>query len=67
MFFDSNAWPPAAGGNDPPPPPRPGLNPRQERTLMRLVGLLLLVMFLGPFAGSSVVNAIVALVRAAIG
>jgi|GEM_PF-2879506 len=62
MFYDSNAWPPAPGGFDPPPPPR-RLDAAQERTLMRIVGVMLVVLFLGPFAGSSVVDAVVALVR----
>lgn len=62
MFYDSNAWPPAPGGFDPPPPER-RLDAAQERTLMRIVGVMLVVLFLGPFAGSSVVDAVVALVR----
>lgn len=63
MFFDSNAWPPGPGGTDPPPPAR-RLDAAQERTLMRIVGVMLVMLFLGPFAGSSVVDALVALVRA---
>lgn len=59
MFFDSRAWPPPTGGDDPPPAPR--LSPRQERTLMRLVALFLLLVFIGPLAGSSVVAGVAAL------
>ena len=33
---------------------------------MRLIGTLLLVMFLGPFAGSSVASAVIALVRSVV-
>ena len=59
MFFDSRAWPPPTGGDDPPSAPR--LSPRQERTLMRLVALFLLLVFVGPLAGSSVIAGMVAL------
>jgi hypothetical protein len=63
MFFDSTLWPPAPDG-DPPPEPQPAkLTARQERLMMRIVGLLLLVLFLGPFAGSSVISAAIALTR----
>ena len=63
MFFDSGLWPPAPDGSEP-AAPRPGkLDARQERLMMRIIGLLLLVLFLGPFAGSSVISAIVAMAR----
>ena len=64
MFFDANAWPPPPNGPEPPPPPPPPrLDPAQERTLMRLVIFLLVALFVGPFAGSSVIHAIIALLR----
>ena len=61
MFFDSNAWPPAPDGFEPKPEPR--MTAAQERTVMKTIGILLVVMFLGPFAGSSVVEAVWALIR----
>ena len=64
MFFDSGAWPPPPGGFDPPPRRAPRLSPAQERRVMRVIGLFLLTLFLGPLAGSSVVAAAIALVRA---
>lgn len=63
MFFDANAWPPPPNGADPPPPPAPRLDPAQERTLMRLILFLLLALFVGPFAGSSLIHAVIALLR----
>lgn len=63
MFFDSGAWPPPPDGFDP-PPPEPRLSASQERVLLRLIGMLLLAVFVGPLAGSSVIVAIVAIVRA---
>lgn len=63
MFFDSTLWPPAPDGSGPPDEPPAKLTAGQERMMMRIVGLLLLVLFLGPFAGSSVVSAAVALAR----
>lgn len=68
MFRDTSAWPPPPGGDDPPPrePPR-RLTPREERVVMRGVGLLLLAMFVGPLAGSSVIAAAVAVARAVAG
>jgi hypothetical protein len=65
MFFDPGAWPPPPGGFEP-PPPEPRLSASQERVLLRLIGLMLLAVFVGPLAGSSVIVAIVALVRAII-
>ena len=65
MFFDSSAWPPPPDGFDPPPSSAPRMSAAQERSLMRLIGLLLLATFLGPIAGSSMIVPIVALVRAA--
>ncbi len=62
MFFDPNAWPPSPDGRDP-PPPTPRLTRGQERTMLTTIGLFLLVMFLGPLAGSSVIAAIVALLH----
>jgi hypothetical protein len=60
MFYDANAWPPAPGGPPPRPEP-PRLTPVQERRLARLIAFFLLLMFVGPLAGSSVIVAIVSL------
>lgn len=62
MFYDANAWPPPPGGPPPRPEP-PRLTPVQERRLARLIAFLLLLTFVGPLAGSSVIVAIVALFR----
>ncbi|WBH17471.1 hypothetical protein [Sphingomonas radiodurans] len=59
MFFDSNAWPPAPDGRG--PPPRPKLTRAQEDHLLRMIGWFVLVMVVGPFAGSSVIAAVMAL------
>lgn len=67
MFFDSNAWPPAPGGFDPPPQPAPRISPAQERAVLRLIGVLLLAMFVGPLAGSSVIVGVIAIVHAMTG
>lgn len=64
MFYDPKAWPPPSGGYEPPPGPPPRINAAQERTLLRLLGTLLVVVFLGPFAGSSLVLALMAVWRA---
>ena len=63
MFFDSTLWPPAPDGSGPPARPPAKLTPREERLMMRIIGLLLLALFIGPFAGSSVILAAAALVR----
>lgn len=63
MFHDSAAWPPSPDGNDPPPRRVRKLNAHQEGTLMKIAGLLILLTFLGPFAGSSVLSALVALTK----
>lgn len=57
----------------PPPPwnphgmprrdPGPSLTPRQGRVLVWAIGVNLVMLLLGPFAGSSVVDALVALWR----
>ncbi len=60
MFYDSNAWPPPPDGYE---PPRPRLTRRQERAMLGSVGMFLLVMFIGPLAGSSVVAAVIAVLR----
>lgn len=59
MFVDFRDQPP-------PPPwrperPRPRLTPRQERRLARIVLLNLLLLLVGPLAGSSVVAGVAAL------
>jgi len=63
MFFDSGAWPPPTGGADP-PPPEPRLTASQERVLLRIIGMLLLALFVGPLAGASLIDVAVAVVRA---
>ncbi|MDQ2893655.1 MAG: hypothetical protein M3R64_11295 [Pseudomonadota bacterium] len=64
MYFDSSAWPPPPDGFDPEPEPARALGAAQERTIMRLIGVVLCALFLGPFAGSSLIDAVVALARA---
>jgi hypothetical protein len=61
MFLNHNDWPPAPSGFEP-KPTRP-LDAAQERLVMRVIAILLLAMFLGPFAGSSLIEAMIALVR----
>lgn len=63
MFFDSAAWPPPPDGFDP-PPPEPRLSASQERVLLRLIGMLLLALFVGPLAGASLIDVAVAVIRA---
>lgn len=63
MFFDPGAWPPSPGGFDP-PPPEPRLNAAQERVLLRLIGLLLFALFVGPLAGASLIDVAIAVARA---
>jgi hypothetical protein len=63
MFLDTQEWPHAPGGFDPPPMPTPRISATQERIIMRVIGTLLMIMFLSPFAGSSVVSALIALVQ----
>ncbi len=63
MSLDSKAWSPSQDGFNPKPVHRASLTPTQERGLLRIVAALTVVLFLGPFAGSSVVTAIVALAR----
>ena len=63
MFFDSSLWPPAPDGSEPMSPRPSRLDSKQERLMMRIIGWLLLVLFLGPFAGSSVISALVAIAR----
>ncbi len=60
MFYDSNAWPPPPDGYE---PPKPRLTRRQERTMLLTVAMFLLVMFVGPLAGSSVIAGIAAILR----
>jgi hypothetical protein len=63
MFFDSQAWPPPPDGSEPARPPVARLNARQELAIMRVVGLFLIVALIAPFAGSSVVSGVVAIVN----
>lgn len=59
MFYDSNAWPPPPDGYEPPKPPARQTCP-QERVMIGSIGLFLLVMFVGPLAGSSVIAGLIA-------
>jgi len=59
MFHDANAWPPPPDGYQPPRPPT-RLTRSQERVMLGTIGVFLLVMFIGPLAGSSVVDALIA-------
>ena len=63
MFFDANAWPPPPNGAKPPPTPAPRLDRDEERTLVRLVAFLIFALFVGPFAGSSLIHAVIAMMR----
>ncbi len=63
MYFDSSAWPPPPDGFDPEPEPARALSAGQERAIMRLIGVILFALFLGPFAGSSLIDGVVALAR----
>lgn len=60
MFYDSNAWPPSPDGYEPPQPPA-RLSRPQERVMIGTIAVFLLVMFIGPLAGSSVVLAVLSL------
>lgn len=60
MFLDSGAWPPPPDGYEPPRPPARLTRP-QERVMLGSIGLFLLVMFIGPLAGSSVVALLIAM------
>ncbi|MFD1036533.1 hypothetical protein ACFQ15_18025 [Sphingomonas hankookensis] len=60
MFLDSGAWPPPPDGYEPPRPPARLTRP-QERVMLGSIGLFLLVMFIGPLAGSSVIVGLIAL------
>ncbi|WP_375394820.1 hypothetical protein [uncultured Sphingomonas sp.] len=62
MFVDfRNAWPPP----EPWPPKRPPrhVTKRRERMIGWIVGLNLLMLLVGPLAGATIFDAIVALVR----
>ncbi len=67
MFVDTGSWPPAPDGVDPPPQPPARLDAGQTRMLMRIIGLLLFALFVGPFAGSSIISAVAALLGKATG
>lgn len=60
MFHDASAWPPPPDGYEPPRPPARLTRP-QERVMIGTIALFLLVMFIGPLAGSSVIVAFLAL------
>ena len=60
MFYDANAWPPPPDGYEPPRPPARLTRP-QERVMIGTIAIFLLVMFVGPLVGSSVVIALLSL------
>lgn len=58
MYLDTkNEWDPPDGM--PPPPPR--LNPRQERVLLWLLAVNLLLLFVAPLAGVTIFEGLYAL------
>ena len=59
MFYDANAWPPPPDGYQPARPPARLTRP-QERVMLGSIGVFLLVMFIGPLAGSSVIAGVIA-------
>ncbi|WP_174287113.1 hypothetical protein [Sphingomonas bacterium] len=62
MFVDfNNAWPPPEPWQPKRPPRR--VTKRQERMIGWIVGLNLLMLLVGPFAGATIFDAIFALVR----
>ncbi|KQU55982.1 hypothetical protein ASG67_07830 [Sphingomonas sp. Leaf339] len=62
MFVDfRNAWPPPEPWQPKPQPPR--ISRRGESVLAWILGFNLLMLFLGPLAGATVIDAVVALFR----
>ena len=62
MFVDfSNAWPPP--GPWEPDKSRARLTKRQERLVAWIIGVNLLLLLVAPLGGSTVVDAVVALLR----
>lgn len=61
MFVDFRDQPPPPPWT--PPPGRPPLTPRQERLLGRLVMVFILLLFVAPIGGATILQALVALLH----
>ncbi|WP_174297998.1 hypothetical protein [Sphingomonas bacterium] len=61
MFLDHNGWPPPEPWR--PKPPRRRITVRQERMIAWIIGFNLLMLLLGPLAGATVFEGVVALLR----
>ncbi|GAA3723252.1 MULTISPECIES: hypothetical protein [Sphingomonas] len=62
MFLDTrDPWPPAEPWR--PAPPAPRLTKRGERVVGWVIGFNLLMLLVGPLAGSSVIDAVMAIMR----
>ncbi len=62
MFLDTrDPWPPAEPWR--PERPAPRLTKRGERVVGWLIGFNLLMLLIGPLAGSSVIDAVLAILR----
>jgi hypothetical protein len=58
MFLDvKDLWPPAPPNQQPEPAPR--LTPRRQRIVMVILAINLLMLLIGPLAGSSVIEGLV--------
>ncbi|MCK8785789.1 hypothetical protein M0638_15525 [Roseomonas sp. NAR14] len=62
MYVDWNDWPPPYR-EPPPPPPRPRFTKRDERLVVWVLGVNLLLWFLAPLAGVTFLHAILAVLR----
>ncbi len=60
MYLDE-AWRPS--GEPPPREPRPRLTKRQERVVLWLLGVNVLLLLIAPIGGTTIVQAIVAMLR----
>ena len=62
MFVDfNNQWSLPERRDPPPPPPR--VTKRQERTIAWVLGINLVMLVIGPLAGATIFDAVLALVR----
>lgn len=62
MFVDfREPWPPPEPWQPKPPPPR--ISRRGESVLAWILGFNLLMLLLGPLAGATVIDAVIALIR----
>lgn len=56
MFLDLNNYTPPS---DPPGDPgRPSLTPRQQKTLMIIVGINVMLLFVAPIGGATIISAL---------